>query len=172
MTRSPYRFKNIRTLLTQGFSEQELRDLCFDVPGFRPVYENIGASASKAEIVAKLLDHAERTIQVDALLAVAKEHNPKRYKAHEPYYSVDATSLVQKQLASYSKRLSLVESDPEKLMDIAKVKMRIASEARVQRLRYYSAIIDLLKEAGIPEESLKDLLQQIISSDQSSEGEI
>jgi hypothetical protein len=100
MTKEQYNFVNIRRLLTEGFSDQELRDLCFDVPGFRPVYKDIGAGTSKTEIVAKLLEHAEQKLQVDTLLALAKELNPARYEAHKPYYLTDSTPTLQKQLAN------------------------------------------------------------------------
>ena len=57
MTDELYNLASIRRLLTKGFSDEELRALCFDVPLFKPVYEQLASSSTKAEIVTKLLDH-------------------------------------------------------------------------------------------------------------------
>ncbi len=112
MTKPTYNFANIRTLLTQGFDDGELRALCFDVPGFRPVYDQLAQGTGKAEIVAKLLAHAEKTIQVDTLLALAKEHNSARYEEHSPYYVGDPTEALQTQVTDLAKRLAALTSLP------------------------------------------------------------
>ena len=83
-----YHLRNIQTLLSQGFSEQELRDLCFYEPKFRPVYDQLGQVAGKAEIIRSLLEYAEQKVLLDALLDLAKKHNPARYKKHQPYIIV------------------------------------------------------------------------------------
>lgn len=85
MTQPSYNLTNIRDLLIQGFSDSELRALCFDLPTFRPVYDQLGSYTGKAEIVAKLLEYADKTLQLDTLLALAKERNPARYQQHGPY---------------------------------------------------------------------------------------
>lgn len=46
-----YYLPNIRELLTHGFTDAELRALCFDLPGFRPVHEQLAQNTGKAEIV-------------------------------------------------------------------------------------------------------------------------
>lgn len=81
-----YNLPNIRELLTNGFTDAELRALCFDLPGFRPVYDQLAQNTGTAEIVAKLLEHAEKTLQLNTLLALAKEKNSARYEKHQPYY--------------------------------------------------------------------------------------
>ncbi|MFN8457356.1 MAG: SUMF1/EgtB/PvdO family nonheme iron enzyme [Anaerolineae bacterium] len=80
-----YHLPNIRNLLTEGFSDTQLRQLCYDVPGFRPVYESLAAGTGKDVIVQRLIEHAERTLQLGQLLALAKEQNPARYDMHQPY---------------------------------------------------------------------------------------
>jgi hypothetical protein len=80
-----YHLRNIQTLLTQGFTEQELRDLCFYELDFRPVYDQLPQGAGKAEIVRCLLEYAEQKVLLDSLLDLAKKHNPARYKKHQPY---------------------------------------------------------------------------------------
>ncbi len=87
-----YNLANIRELLTNGFNDAELRALCFDLPGFRPVYDQLAQNTGKAEIVAKLLEHADKTEQLDTLLALAKERNPARYEKHRPYHLDDTSS--------------------------------------------------------------------------------
>ena len=76
---------NIRALLTEGFSDRQLRRLCYDVPDFRPVYDQLADSTGKDIIIDYLLEHAERTLQMDKLLTLAKEQNPTRYAEHQPY---------------------------------------------------------------------------------------
>ncbi|MBE7556244.1 MAG: hypothetical protein HS126_34755 [Anaerolineales bacterium] len=83
-----YHLRNIQTLLTQGFTEQDLRDLCFYEPEFRPVHEQLPHGVSKAEIVRCLLEYAEQKMLLDILLDLAKKHNPARYKQHQPYFTL------------------------------------------------------------------------------------
>ncbi|MBI1877020.1 MAG: toll/interleukin-1 receptor domain-containing protein, partial [Chloroflexi bacterium] len=80
-----YHLQNIRTLLTEGFSEAELRDFCFDTPEFRPVHHELAGLSGKAAIVSKLLDYAVRRELVDSLLNWAKQQNPAQYTNHQPY---------------------------------------------------------------------------------------
>lgn len=105
-----YNLPNIRELLTNGFSDTKLRALCFDLPGFRPVYDQLAQNTGTAEIVAKLLEHAEKTLQLDTLLALAKERNPARYEKHEPYYTNNPVPALQKQVSDLAQRLSLLTS--------------------------------------------------------------
>src|SRR5262245_42334931 len=93
MSEQTYNLANIRDLLIQGFDDGELRALCFDMTTFRPVYDQLGNSTGKAEIVAKLLEHADKTIQLDSLLALARERNPARYQRHGPYTSAAISNL-------------------------------------------------------------------------------
>jgi hypothetical protein len=123
MTQELYHFANIRKLLTDGFNDQELRNLCFDVPGFRPVYEDLTTGTSKGEIVAKLLEHAEKTLQVDILLARAKELNRARYEAYQPYYLANTTSTLQEQPANLTQQSS---ASPKKTNGIPKNLRRAA----------------------------------------------
>jgi hypothetical protein len=86
-----YFYKNIRALLTAGFTDEELRILCFEEPEFRVVYENWPRGASRATFVQDLIDRAERRVQLDRLLELAKEQNPAQYKANQPYYESELT---------------------------------------------------------------------------------
>jgi serine/threonine protein kinase len=79
-----YLWKNIRTLLIEGFSAEELNQLCFDE--FRPVYNQLSLRTGKAEIVELLLQYVDQAVQVDKLLALAQERNSARYEKHQPYY--------------------------------------------------------------------------------------
>lgn len=81
-----YNLKNIHTLLIKGFTEEELRDLCFYESDFRDVYEHCAKSIGKAEIARQLIEYAEQKLLLDTLLALAKKHNPARYEQHQPYY--------------------------------------------------------------------------------------
>lgn len=80
-----YNLSNIRTLLTEGFSEAELRDFCFDTPEFRSVHHELADLTGKAALVRHLLEFAERRALLAPLLAWAKEQNPAQYAQHQPY---------------------------------------------------------------------------------------
>ncbi|MBI1877670.1 MAG: hypothetical protein HYR94_05475 [Chloroflexi bacterium] len=92
-TSKGYHLRNIQTLLTQGFTERELRDLCFYEPEFRPLHDQLPQGAGKAEIIRSLLEYAEQKVLLDALLDLAKKHNPARYKKHQPYVIISPTRL-------------------------------------------------------------------------------
>ncbi len=81
-----YNLKNVRILLNEGFTDEELRRLCFEEPAFRPVYDELAQETGKAKIINYLLQHAERKLLLDRLLNLAKEHNPARYERHQPYH--------------------------------------------------------------------------------------
>lgn len=85
MTR--YNLSNICTLLTKGFSDEELRRLCFEITDFRPVYDQLAQGVGKVEVVLQLVEYAERQMLLKKLLALARVLNRKRYEEHGPYYS-------------------------------------------------------------------------------------
>ncbi len=84
---SLYNLDNIRTLLTEKFSIDELRRFCYDFPAFRPVYDQLARDTSKTEITNRLIEYADRTLNFETLLDWAKQYNPIGYRAHQPYYS-------------------------------------------------------------------------------------
>jgi formylglycine-generating enzyme required for sulfatase activity len=77
---------NIRTLLVEGFTDHELRRLCYDEPDFRPVYEQLTQGMGKDSLIDKLVEYAERRELIEILLAKAKERNPTKYERHQPYH--------------------------------------------------------------------------------------
>ncbi|MCB9109354.1 MAG: AAA-like domain-containing protein [Anaerolineales bacterium] len=85
--RNSYNLPKIRKLLTEGFTDDELRNFSFDTPDFRPVYDKLAQSTGKADIIGHLLEHAEQKVLLEALLAWAKEHNPTRFEAYQPYFN-------------------------------------------------------------------------------------
>lgn len=86
---SDYNLWNIRTLLNEGFTDAELRRLCYDEPKFRPVYDELAQGTGKAKIIDHLLEYAERKLQFDHLLALVRKLNPDRYEKHQPYQNTD-----------------------------------------------------------------------------------
>ncbi len=94
-----YILANIRALLlawTEGFSEQQLRQLYIDLPDFRPVHQQLARTQGKANIIDRLLEYAEQTLQLDELLALARQHNPALYEKHQPY--LELTSMGRRDL--------------------------------------------------------------------------
>jgi hypothetical protein len=77
-----FNLTNIRTLLTDGFTDIELRQLCFDEPKFRPVYEQLSDEMGKDRIIHKLIEYAERHELIGTLLDFLKQRNPAKYEKH------------------------------------------------------------------------------------------
>jgi formylglycine-generating enzyme required for sulfatase activity len=94
MARQLYNLINIRDLLVNGFTDEDLRRLCFDVPDFRPVYHELARGTGKAAIVDRLLEHADRTMRIPTLLALAEKQNPTRYEHHGPYCVEDSNKVL------------------------------------------------------------------------------
>jgi hypothetical protein len=84
---SPYNLKNIRSLLTEGFTAEELKAFCFDQPELRTVYNRLAAGAGKTEVVQHLLVHADQQELFDLILTWAKAQNPAKYQKYQPYRS-------------------------------------------------------------------------------------
>lgn len=84
-----YNIKNIRALLTEGFSEDELRQFCHDEPAFRPVESELSNGTGLAGVVQHLLAYSERKVLVELLLDWAKKQSPAKYKQYLPYRDSD-----------------------------------------------------------------------------------
>jgi len=82
----PYHLPQIRALLTEGFEIDDLRRLCFEQAEFRAVHHQLSPEMGKIQVIDRLIAYAEQGLKLDLLLAWAKEHNPTRYEAHQPYY--------------------------------------------------------------------------------------
>lgn len=98
-----YNLPNIRTLLIEGFSDEELRRLCYDSPIFKSVYDELAQNSGKTEIVDRLIDYADRKILLKKLLSLAKKHNPARYKKHQPYSITTSTRPITPKLRNKPK---------------------------------------------------------------------
>lgn len=84
-----YLWENIRSLLIEGFSAEELAALCFDK--FKPVHNQLSPKSGKTDIVQLLLQHTDQTLAVDELLAWAEKNNPAKYEQYQPYFSLNAS---------------------------------------------------------------------------------
>lgn len=80
-----YSLRKIRQLLSEGFSDKELRDFCFDTFDFRNVYYQLAQDSGKDEIIRRLLEYADQQSKFAILLDWAKEQNPDKYNQHYPY---------------------------------------------------------------------------------------
>jgi hypothetical protein len=87
-----YSLKNIRTLLSDGFTTEELKAFCFDQPELRAVYDRLAAGMGKTEVVHQLLEHADRKELFDLVLAWAQKQNPAKYKKYPPYRATPTIS--------------------------------------------------------------------------------
>lgn len=94
-------FSKIRTLLIEGFDIEELRRFCHDYPSFRVVYHQLSPQMGQDQVIDRLIEYAEHTLQIETLLDWAKVCNPARYEKHGPYLDPVSSSLKQ----SYSAQL-------------------------------------------------------------------
>lgn len=114
MTEQLYLLANIRDLLLDGFDDQELRRLCYYVPDFRSVYDELARTTGKADIVDDLIEYADNYLLIDTLLELAKERNPARYAHHGPYYRAERVAAQGKLDAIFYNEAKNVHR-PEKL---------------------------------------------------------
>lgn len=166
-----YNLANIRTLLIEGFSAEELRRLCYDVPNFRPVYDSLAQNSGKAEIVDHLLEYAERKLLLNDLLSLAKKYNPARYRSHQPYqvkydvfvsYSQTDQAWVQNELLP---RLKV--SNLKVCVDFQNFESGASSVAEVEQTVLYSSKVllvltrDYLKSTWV---EFEHLILQVLDS--------
>jgi hypothetical protein len=79
MSQPAYNLRNIRKLLTTAFTDQELSQLCFDVPEFKPVYEQFTVGMSKDQMIQRLIEYCERKVLMGQLLTIVEEEAPEQY---------------------------------------------------------------------------------------------
>lgn len=96
MAEHKYIHKNIRILLENGFTADELRQFCTDEPVFRPVSNRLAPNSGKYEIIEKILEHADLRLRFDALLTWAEENNPIRFNKHKPYWEEEDITISSK----------------------------------------------------------------------------
>ncbi len=92
MAATRYNLQNIRILLLEGFTDEELRQFCYDTPDFRSVYDQLPRDSDKDRIVSLLLEHAEQRLLFEHLLAWAQERNPSAYARYQPYSVEDSAN--------------------------------------------------------------------------------
>jgi hypothetical protein len=78
-----YSLRAIRKLLTDTFSDEALRTLCYDMPQFRPVYEQFSAGMTKTQMIQLLLEFGERKGLLADLLVAARDESPEKYADFE-----------------------------------------------------------------------------------------
>lgn len=80
-----YNLTAIRTLLTDGFTDAELRRFCYDNPDFRPAYDELSGVTGKKAILDVLLEHADRKDLLEPLLEWAQRNAAAKYDRFKPY---------------------------------------------------------------------------------------
>ncbi len=91
-----YHLKNIRSLLIEGFTRQELDQLYQQIPDFSVLYPNLPPEADKTTLVDGLLNQAQQMAGLESVLEWAKTHNPARYAIHAPYYDFPRNPIAGK----------------------------------------------------------------------------
>jgi serine/threonine-protein kinase len=106
-TMSLYILNNVRALLTDladQLSRADLTRFFVDVPTFKPVRQQLAQSKHKADMIERLLEYAEQTVQIDDLLGLLEARHPDLYARRQPYYELIRTGqgdLVGRNLGKY-----------------------------------------------------------------------
>jgi hypothetical protein len=80
-----YDVQRIHTLLTEGFTADELRFFCQVTPEFQALAGELPAAIGEEELVDRMVERARAVPAYDQLLVWAQKHNPRVYEAHQPY---------------------------------------------------------------------------------------
>jgi hypothetical protein len=96
-----YNFGNIRSVLMEGFSQEQLRTFCSVTPSFRAVYENL-ADANKEAFVREIIDHGRRQLKLEEVIEWVRQENPAQYIHYEPYVDLTMESGGQDEKAVLS----------------------------------------------------------------------
>ena len=149
MGQPDYNTRNIRRLLTEAFTAEKLREICADVPEFRPVLEEFATGMSKSDMIFRLIDHCKRHLVMDQLLLVVQEENPRQY-------ALFANSLIDSDKKPELNRDPTSETVPDQVTFLQKLittKMRLMNELQLQAAQY--TILHLPVELKIQIENLE-----------------
>lgn len=138
-----YNTKKIRTLLIEGFEAEDLRRLCFD--DFRTVHDKLTREMGKADVVDRLIEHTERTGEIEKLLSLAKEHNPAKYAIYHPYHissSSQTSGEVHQKLQGNRKRLCERITDKNYWPKLHQVAIQAAVAGGMAAMGYYRQEMD------------------------------
>jgi hypothetical protein len=69
----------VRAFLTDGFSRDDLKNLCIDHAELYPALNHLSEGAGKGRVVTDLITFAEHRMLLEVLLAAARDANPDRY---------------------------------------------------------------------------------------------
>jgi hypothetical protein len=93
-----YIWPNIRALLKNALSDDDLDEFCFDY--FRSVHQSFTAGMSRVRKIQLLIEHSRSRASIDTLLAHVQEVNPAMYARHQPYIASPLPQLEDEQLPS------------------------------------------------------------------------
>jgi hypothetical protein len=126
MEQPKYNFRAIRNLLIAAFSDQELRQLCYDIQEFRDVLKEFSENMGRQKMAQLLVEYCERQVLLPLLLEVVKEEAPAQYAQF-------ADSLI----VGGEKPASPIPLDrTELLQTMIATKMRLLNELELQAAQY------------------------------------
>jgi competence ComEA-like helix-hairpin-helix protein len=135
------RLADIRIFLVKCFSDEELKELCFD--HFIEVYQNFSDSESKRSKALKLIDYCHNHGTVPELLSVLRQLRPEQFDlVFGPY---KAPALL---------KIDLNKATETELRVIPGIGPRIAQA--IIYGRPYQTIEDLLRVNGIGNQRFED----------------
>lgn len=136
---SEFNFKNIRTLLIEGFTDGELRRLCYDEPDFRPVYDQLSQGMGKDQVIDKLIEYTERRELINRLLTLTKVHNLRKYERHQPYNNLPSGPTVSSSLHGKTQRAytgSIHQGNPTIAKSLPALKLSPDDEVTIKEQTY------------------------------------
>ena len=159
----PYNLRNIRKLLIEAFNLEELRRLCFEVPEFRPVYDNY-SEERKDELVRHLIEHCDRKSYFALLLSIIEDDVPATFAKYAGSLGGESTSPTRPTTVKESpsdpraeKRAQLTAVIEEKERRLFQLQLRAARSGISTPPEVALEIEDLEKEIGQLKQSLFEL---------------
>lgn len=149
MRQPTYNSGKIRELLNDAFTPDELRQLCYDE--FRPVYDKLAEKEGKANIIQSLIEHCERRLQMEQLLAAVKKRAPEQY-----------AQFVAEQDTT-GREVAPPNEDTKFLQEMINLKTRSLNHLQLQAAKYGSLSVPahIALEIEDLQKEIADLKQQL-----------
>lgn len=104
-----YHIENIRLLLYEAFSDEDLRSMSYDIASFRDVYDQLTSDSRKSDVVELVVEAALHHAILDRMLTWTKGRHPVEYAKYEPYRITDSgPSTTRRQPATPNARTAQV----------------------------------------------------------------
>ena len=124
-----YKLANIRRLLVEGFSADELHRLVRYEPLLKIIDEEFRPGDDVPGMADTIIDWGHTHFLFDAILAAAERANPRMYAVHRPYHAQDREQPASRTIYDLGRIAALLEQifDSESLYDFYRERTELGS---------------------------------------------